>query len=305
MTRLHLLIASLLASMALCSLQAQDTYAFVERDSTLYLDVYAPAGEPNGYTVMHVFGGGYVMGARNSQWDAQYCRLLQENGYRVVSIDYRLGLKGVTDVGIFHREPLENAIYMAVEDCCDAVAYIVKHAAELGVEPDKIILEGVSAGAITVLMTEYGRCNRLPFVSALPEGWAPAGVVSYSGAIYSKQGKVQWPDTTIAPMLMYHGTADKLVAYKQIEFGKIGFFGSDAIARRLAKFNLPYAICRYTDLGHEVCLAGALTIDELNLFVKLYITDRRRLHSDITISDDQYPPSPFSKMSKKDLYKKR
>lgn len=284
--------------------QAQDTYAYVERDSTLYMDVYAPAGEPNGYTLLHMFGGGFVMGERNNEWNAKYCRQLQQSGYRVVAIDYRLGLKGVTKVSPLHREPLENALYMAVEDCSAAVAYLVKHAAELGIDPAKIIIEGSSAGAITVLMTEYGRCNRLPFVSELPEGWAPAGVVAYSGAIYSKQGKVQWRDSTVAPMLLYHGIDDQLVPYKQIRFGKIGFFGTDALVKQLEKYNLRYAVYRYKGKGHDISTAGRVGVEELNLFVKQFITDRRKLHTDVTIRDEQFPEFEFGSLRVKDLYKR-
>ena len=302
--RLSLLAAALLALGTLTCIQAQDTYAYVERDSTLYLDIYAPAGEPNGYTVLHVFGGGFIMGKRNDEWNAKYCRQLQQSGYRVVAIDYRLGLKGVTKVSPLHREPLENAVFMAAEDCSAAIAYLVQHAAELGIDPKKIIIEGSSAGAITVLMTEYGRCNRLPFVSELPEGWAPAGVVSYSGAIYSKQGKVQWPDSTVAPMLLYHGIDDELVPYKQIQFGKIGFFGTDALVKQLEKYNLRYAVYRYKGQGHEISTAGRVAIEELNLFVKQFITDQRKLHTDVTIRDEHFPEFPFGRLRAKDLYKR-
>lgn len=304
-TRLSAFVTALLMFGTFTCMQAQQTYAYVERDSTLYLDVYAPAGEPNGYTVLHIFGGGFAIGKRNSEWNAMYCRQLQQSGYCVVAIDYRLGLKGATKVGVLHREPLENAIWMAAEDCSAAVAYIVKHAAELNIDPGKIILEGSSAGAITVLMTEYGRCNRMPFVKELPEGWKPAGIVSYSGAIYSKDGKAQWPDTNVAPMLLYHGTADRLVPYKQISFGKIGFFGTDALVKQLEKYDLRYAAYRYSGLGHEVSTAGRRAIDELNLFVKQFITEQRKLQTDITISDGEFPPAFYSKWTTKDLYKNR
>ncbi len=288
---------------------AQQTYVFVERDSTLHLDVYQPQAA-NGYTIVHVFGGGFIDGARNKKWDSDYCRMLAESGYTVVAIDYRLGLKGVKKVGLSSIDVLENAMMMAVEDCSAAVAYIVSNAAALNIDPDKIILEGVSAGAITVLMTDYARCNHLPATAVLPDNWKPAGVVSYSGAIFSRQGKVKWGDTNNqadsairpAPTMLFHGTVDKIVPYKQIVFGKLGMFGSDALAKRYDKFNMPYRIFRYTDLGHEVSIGGPKTIDELNLFVQQYITEGRKLHSDITVRDDDIQPSDFTYFTRKDLY---
>lgn len=81
------------------AVSAQESYAYVERDSTLYLDVYQPAGIPNGYTVVHMFGGGYYTGSRRHPWDSAYCRQLTENGYTVVALDYRLGMKNLKTSG--------------------------------------------------------------------------------------------------------------------------------------------------------------------------------------------------------------
>ncbi len=299
-----LIILSILCCGSVFSLYAQRTYAFVERDSTLLLDVYQPT-ESNGYTVVHVFSGGFITGSRATQWDAAYCRQLAAAGYTAVAIDYRLGLKGVGNVGIGNLQALENAFYIAVEDCSAAIRWLVENASETGIDPQKIILEGSSAGAIAVLMTDYSRCNQLPYTSALPADWVPAGVVAYSGAIYSKQGKVRWEKAQPAPTLLFHGTADRIVNYKQLQFGKLGLFGANALAKRFKKYNLPYCIYRYTDLGHEISIGGPLTVDELNLFVKQYITDGRRMHTDITTKDDAYQPSEFSHKTVRDLYDKK
>ena len=62
-----------------------------------------------------------MSGSRANKWDTAYCHSLAERGYAVVAIDYRLGLKGVTNVGITNLKPMENAFYMAVADCSAAV----------------------------------------------------------------------------------------------------------------------------------------------------------------------------------------
>ena len=295
------IVILILAAVCACRLSARQTYAFVERDSTLYLDVYTPAAG-NGYTVVHIFGGGFVNGSRQTKWDADYCRRLAEEGYTAIAIDYRLGLHGVKDVGLANLSALENAFYIAAEDCAAAVKWIVDHATELGIDPQKIILEGSSAGAITALMTDYARCNGLPCAAALPTGWRPAGVVAYSGAVYSQDGKVKWTQARPAPTLLFHGTADRIVTYKQIAvFGK-GLFGADALAKRFEKYNLPYCIYRYTGLGHEVSIGGPVTTDELNLFVKQYVSEARPMHTDITTRNDSIRPSAFSQMTVRDLY---
>ena len=49
----------------------------------------------------------------------------------------------------------------------------------------------------------------------LPQDFNYAGVMSFSGAILSREGKVDFKSET-CPVLMLHGTADALVPYKQI-----------------------------------------------------------------------------------------
>lgn len=282
---------------------AIETFSYVERDSTtLLLDFYTPDTTANGYTIMHVFGGGFARGARNNTWDADYCRSLTKRGYAVVSMDYRLGLKGAKNVGITNLKPLEEAFYMAAADCSAAVRFLVEHASELGIDPDNIILEGSSAGAITVLMTDYGRCNALDYTAELPEGWKPAAVISYSGAIYSTHGSLKWA-TPPAPTLLFHGMRDKIVTYKQITLCNRGLYGTHAIVKRMAKFDLPYSVYRIPGIGHEVSVAGPMTLNELDLFVQECLIDGRTLYKDVTLRDAAVHPTKWTDMSVEDLYK--
>ncbi len=284
------------------SISAQVSYAYVERDSTLYLDVYQPATTPNGYTVLHMFGGGYYTGSRRHPWDSTYCRQLTEQGYTVVAIDYRLGMKDLKTSGFAGLEALENAMFMAAEDGAAAIAFLDQHNKELSIDMSKIILEGSSAGAITALLIDYGRCNELSYTSALPKDWKPAAVVAYSGAIYTKQGKLRWAQQP-APTLLFHGTVDGIVPYKSIVFGKRGMYGADALVKCMDKNGYPYAVYRFKDLGHEVCMAGPKTVEELNLFVRHYVAGQRCLWQDITIRDKDFPPTEKSRKTAKQLYK--
>lgn len=295
------LLLSIITCICINNIHAQTTYPFVQRDTTLSLDIYYPA-RPNGYTIIHIFGGGFISGSRTNKWDADYCRQLTDSGYTAIAIDYRLGLRGVKKVGLGNVSALENAFYLAAQDCSAAIAYLVKNADQLHIDAGKIIIEGSSAGAIAALMTEYGRCNRLTCTAELPDGWKPAAIVAYSGAIYSKQGKIRWDYDTPAPILLFHGTADKIVTYDKIKFGKLGLYGANAIVKQIDKRNLPYTVYRYTDLGHEVSIAGPITMDELNLFVKQYVIEKKQRHTDITQRDDAYPPSEYSNKTTKDLY---
>ena len=80
-----------------------------------------------------------------------------------------------------------------------------------------------------------------PLQQYLPDGFRYAGVISFSGAIFSRRG------------LNYrYGTADRLVPYRQIKLFNIGFFGSDSVAGRFKKGHYSHKIMRFTDEGHTV-----------------------------------------------------
>lgn len=296
----HCLILFLLA--LTLSLQAQQTTCpFAERDTLLYMDIYSPA-KSNGYCVVHVFGGGFIAGARNTPFDVQYCQLLAEQGYTVAAIDYRLGLQGVQTVGVGNIAAIERAIQMGVEDCSAAIAYLIDNADLFSIDPARIIIEGSSAGAIIALQTDYAHANALPMAAALPQEFRPAGIVAYSGAIFSRLGKVSYPNHAPAPTLFLHGTSDRIVFYNQLALGKTGIYGANALVKRFEKFRYPYAIRRYVDLGHEVATFGPHTVEVFNAFVRDFIIDGRRLFLDTKVHDDAFPPSAYSKLTVKSLY---
>ena len=91
-------------------------------------------------------------------------------------IDYRLGLKGVDLSGFKIVKALDRAIQIAVEDLFSATAYLIENAQKFSISPDKIILCGSSAGAITVLQGDYELCNRTDIAQVLPGNFHYAGV---------------------------------------------------------------------------------------------------------------------------------
>lgn len=263
------------ALVAAFTLEAQDkqispdgTYMFVKRDTCdLYLDVYNPAeGSRTSIagkekpTVIFMFGGGFIRGTRDDQSYNHWFRKMTENGYRIISIDYRLGLKGSTKVGVAQVNVLDKAIHMAVEDLFSATQFIIDNAETLGVDPDNIVISGSSAGAITVMQAEYEISNMTKWASVLPAGFNYAGVMSFSGAILSREGKVDYKNRP-CPTLMLHGTSDELVPYKQIAVFNLGFFGGGKLVERFAKFGFNYNMYHFTDYGHEIAMSMATTMD--------------------------------------------
>jgi acetyl esterase/lipase len=287
---------------------AQETYPFVQRDSTLYLDVYRPA-QPRAdkACVMALFGGGFVSGSRDNNYQRTIAQLLTERGFTVVSIDYRLGLKDSAMVaqnsGLLRMQDLfQFCIDIAVEDCAAAVAWVSSHAGELNIDTSKIILTGSSAGAITVLQLDWCRANGLERVSTLPKGWKPAAVVPYAGAIMS-DGKPTW-NTPPAPTLLFHGTKDKIVAYSTFPpILSYAIYGAKTLFSQMRKQDFPCWIIRFQGIGHEVATWLPGSIDLFCAFVNQALAGRIST-LDATMSDSKLVPTKWTDMTLKDLYAK-
>ena len=116
------------------------TYLFAERDTcTLFMDVYEPAkGSKTSIdgisrpTIIFMFGGGFVGGTRDDPDYHKWFRQMTDEGYRIISIDYRLGLKGSTKVGVAQVNVLDKAIHMGVEDLFSATNFIIENADRMG-----------------------------------------------------------------------------------------------------------------------------------------------------------------------------
>lgn len=231
-----------------------------------------------------MFGGGFIQGTRDDKSYNSWFRMLTENGYRVVSIDYRLGLKGSTKVGIAQVNVLDKAIHMAVEDLFSATNFILDNADQFGVSADNIVISGSSAGAIAAMQAEYEVANRTAWASVLPEGFNYAGVMSFSGAILSREGLVDYKSAP-CPTLMLHGTSDKLVPYRQIKVFKLGFFGGGKLVKRFQKFGYNYNMYHFMDYGHEVAGSMSTTLDLQLKFLECNVMQKKMRIVEAWISD--------------------
>lgn len=274
------------------ALTPDGTYLYARKDTCdLFMDIYEPARgsatEVDGKakpTIIFMFGGGFSEGERDCPRYAEWFSAMSEGGFRIVSIDYRLGLKGVSSVGIGQANQLDRAIHLAVEDLFSATSFLIQNSETLGIDPENIIVSGSSAGAITALQAEYEICNGTKWADQLPEGFNYAGVMSFAGAIFSRKGELKFA-TAPCPILIFHGTADKTVPYKQIKAGRLGFFGGSKIAARLRKSGYGYVMYHYKGLDHEVSEYMYKTIPQQSDFILTDVLQGQARTIDITVEN--------------------
>ena len=249
-----------LMAVSLCA-AAQETYRFAQRDTcSLYLDIFrATEGSETTFqgkakpTIMFVFGGGFVMGQRSDAFTMEWVNRLNQEGYDVVTIDYRLGMKdfmvGKGLAGIFKAsDRFVLSQQVGVEDVFSAVAFLADNQ-DLGIDVGNMVLSGSSAGAIISLASEYNIVNGN--TEGLPAGFNFRGVMSFAGAIISNTGAPKFKSAP-CPILLLHGTADKAVQYKKFSaFGR-GVWGSSWLAKQFAKNGWNHCIYRFKDRTHAV-----------------------------------------------------
>ncbi|MEV4750222.1 alpha/beta hydrolase [Streptosporangium sp. NPDC049248] len=101
-------------------------------DPDIRLRIYRPAGRREAVPCLYwIHGGGMILGDVEME-DARLNDYVAELGCVIVSVDYRLAPE--------HPDPAP------VEDCYAGLVWTAKNAAELGVDPDRIAVGGISAG---------------------------------------------------------------------------------------------------------------------------------------------------------------
>ncbi|MCR5003456.1 MAG: alpha/beta hydrolase [Bacteroidales bacterium] len=278
------------------------SYLYAEKDGeSLWMDEYTQQGEAKG-TIIFIFGGGFKEGKRDARLYRRWFYHLNENGYKVYSIDYRLGLKDGTRSGIGMIKDIDGAISLGIEDLFDATKYIVENAKELGVDPDKIIVSGSSAGAMLSLHADWLICNEKQVAkSRLPEGFRYSAVMPFAGAILSHEWAPKYKNVP-APTCFFHGTADKVVNYNKLQILNVGIFGGKNLAKHFAKKGYNYNFYKYKGCGHEIATAFLATLPEQLEFLEINVNQGQKKIVDALIDDPKIKKGTSYK-NRRSLYK--
>jgi len=205
--------------------QEDSTYTFEkikykQIDSTaLYLHVFRPVVKTENPrpAVVFFFGGGWVNG--NPSQFYEHCKYFTSRGLVCFSAEYRIKSRHGTT-------PFE-----CVADGKSAVRWIRAHAAELGINPDRIVAGGGSAGghvaACTGVIEGYEEQDENLSISSKPNALVLFNPVIDTSEKGYGQEKLRERWLEISPVhhvrkdlpstVIFHGTSDTTVPYENVE----------------------------------------------------------------------------------------
>jgi acetyl esterase len=190
-------------------------------DNVLKMDVFEPAGhkpEDRRAAIVFFFGGGWVSGSPRQFH--QQAKTMADHGMIALCADYRVASRNKTT-------PFE-----CVKDGKSAIRWIRTHAAELGVDPYRIVAAGGSAGGHVAACTgvianeeEAGEETAIPstanalilFNPVLDTTTAGYGSKKFTTEQQKELSPCHHVRKGIVPTLIFHGTADKVVPYENAE----------------------------------------------------------------------------------------
>ncbi|MDZ4401893.1 alpha/beta hydrolase [Prosthecobacter sp.] len=186
-------------------------------DRELQMHVFEPEGFKPGdkracYLIIH--GGGWTGGAppRMYPFAAHYAKL----GLVGISMSYRL-----------HSAKTGVSVFDCVKDARSAVRYLRTHAAELGIDPQKVIVSGGSAGGhlavstalfdkvnedsddLTISATPSALVLLFPVIDTSKEGYGQAKI----GEHWQELSPAHNVRAGLPPTLIFHGTGDTVTPF--------------------------------------------------------------------------------------------
>lgn len=149
-------------------------------------------GATGGATILYLHGGGYVIGSINSHREL-ISRIARATGARTLAIDYRLAP--------------EHPFPAAVEDATKAYRWLLNQ----GVEPEKIIVAGDSAGGgltVATLLALRDAGDPLPAAAVCISPWTDLEITGESMVTKADVDPMIRPQDAKGGAERYHGKTD-------------------------------------------------------------------------------------------------
>jgi len=238
------------------------------------MDIYEPMGDTLAYRPLLIVahGGAFVSGTKENEDMVAFCQLFAKRGYITASIEYRMGMNPASKISA------ERAVYRAIQDGRAAIRFLKEKVNDYRIDTNNVFLLGSSAGAFIALHNAFmnkeqerpaGTYAISHFPPTLDDGPDLGGLDAIASqyahsarakAIVSLWGALQdtvliQPEDGIIPVLLIHGTDDKIVPFDVGSPFNISSFpptyGSKPISERLEHLGFPYEKYFVQGAGHE------------------------------------------------------
>ncbi|MEX2590926.1 MAG: PKD domain-containing protein [Chitinophagales bacterium] len=280
-----------------------DPYGLIN-NQTLRLDIYEPEGDTleKRPFLIHAFGGGFLIGARNEpdipNWGTQYAK----RGFVFVSIDYRLGFN-VTD-----QNSAVRAAYRAAQDMRAALRFLADSAEVYRLDMDNVFLTGSSAGCFAALIQTFMKESDRPastygtLLEPQDLGCANCsgnnnnnnqevpvhGIVNNWGALLDTAFiNLATDPADDVPVISFHGTNDLIVPYSSGYPFSVPVFpvvhGSELIHHRLDEQGIYNRLYPLIGLGHEPELTNPWVTDTIVENAAAFLYELMRPQTDAII----------------------
>jgi len=227
----------------------KSTKTFYQKSSeSLRMDIFSPSADTltKKPVLLYVHGGGFSGGSRDEERHLQFCRHFALKGYMGVTMDYTLQRKGKSFGCDCPADEKVDTFLETARDISRAVRYLTDNHSKLGIDTNRIVLAGSSAGAEAVLHAAYWDETRSDDSTHILSGsFKYGGVISMAGALT----ELRWVDhKTAIPTQLFHGSCDHLVPYGTASHhycdvdapGYLTLYGSATIMNKLKTMGKGY-----------------------------------------------------------------
>lgn len=238
-------------------IQKDLSYASAEhpgiKDTYYLFDLYEPKADESTKRplIIWMHGGGFTFGSKKAAGIQLWCEDFALRGYVSAGLNYPLSKSST----LYKFSELKKAAYKALEAVQEAVTYFKKNAERYGIDTNRIILAGNSAGGIIALHAAYTSPSQLANYAELPgdllsskaNASGVTAVVNFWGGLFD----LDWLENAKVPIFSVYGSKDKVVAPDH-KTGDTAMFGSAAIHRKATIYKIPNQVKMYEGYAHEL-----------------------------------------------------